>query len=195
VLQKLLAHGADPNARTPKTPKITDDKVNAAQRPAIDNLVNLGGATPLMLASQAADVSAMRLLIDHGADARIPTYENNTTAAIAAGVGFVEGSQRARPEADAVAAVRLLVDAGVDVNAVSERGQTALHGAVYRAGNSIIRLLVERGARTDIKDELGRTPLRLAETGFNQVASVIRRESAAALLRTVTSSSEVSARD
>src|SRR5262249_58244966 len=90
-------------------------------------------------------------------------------------------------ESEAPAAGTRLIEAGVDVNAVSERGQTALQGAVYRAANDIIRLLVASGARTDLEDELARTPLQLAETGFNQVASVIRRESAAALLRSLSS--------
>src|SRR4051812_32281479 len=189
VLALLMDHGANPNARKPKAPKITDAMVGSAQRPAIDNVVNLGGATPFLLAAESADLSAMRLMLARGADPRLPTYENTTTLAVAAGVGFVEGRERARSESDALAAAKLLIDAGVDVNAVSERGQTALHGAVYRAANSIIRLLVESGARTDIIDELGRTPLQLAESGFNQVASVIRRESSAAVLRTLSGSS------
>jgi hypothetical protein len=58
-----------------------------------------------------------------------------------------------------------------------------LHGAVYRAANTIIEELARAGARTDLADERGRTPLALAEQGFNQVASVIRRERAAELLR------------
>jgi ankyrin repeat protein len=185
VIGRLIDHGGNPNGRTPKAPKITDAMVTSAQRPAIDNVINLGGATPFLLAAQFADLSAMRLMLARGADPRLATYENTTTLAMAAGVGFVEGSVRARPESDALAAAKLLIDAGVDVNAVSERGQTALHGAVYRAANEIIRLLVNAGARTDVKDELGRTPLQLAETGFNQVSSVIRRESSATLLRSL----------
>jgi ankyrin repeat protein len=186
LIVRLLAGGANPNARTPKAPRITDDKVPSSLRPAIDNVVNLGGATPFLLAAQAADLRAMRLLLEHGADPGIGTYENTTTLAIAAGVGFVEGREKTRPESDALAAVRMLADAGVDANAVNERGQTALHGAVYRAGNSIIEFLVNgAGARTDVRDELGRTALELAEQGFNQVSSVIRRESSAALLRRI----------
>ena len=90
---------------------------------------------------------------------------------------------RFRPERDALEAVQVAAAAGVDVNASNANGQTALHGAVYRAANSIIRYLVEAGARTDFQDELDRSPLKLAEEGFNQVASLIRRESAATLLK------------
>jgi ankyrin repeat protein len=194
LLKQLLARGADPNARTPKAPRLTDAMVASSLRPAIDNVVNLGGATPFLLAAQAADLTAMRILLEGGADPRLPTYENTTTLMMAAGVGFVEGRERTRPERDALQAVTLLVEAGVDPNAVNERGQTALHGAVYRAGNSIIEFLAARGAPLDVRDELGRTPLQLAETGFNQVSSVIRRESAAALLRRLAAPSSAEAR-
>ena len=123
------------------------------------------------------------MLAAHGADERLATYANNTAAMLAAGVGYVEGSRPFRSERDALEAVRMALDAGVDVDASNANGQTALHGAVYRAANSIIRTLVEAGARTDFQDELERTALDLAEQGFNQVASVIRRDKAAALLR------------
>lgn len=194
LLEHLLAKGANPNARTPKAPRITDAMVASSLRPAIDNVVNLGGATPLLLAAQAADLKAMRILLDHGADARLATYENTTTLMMAAGVGFVEGRERTRPERDALAAVKLLAEAGVDVNAVNERGQTAVHGAVYRAADSIIEHLAHTGARLDVRDELGRTPQQLAETGFNQVSSVIRRERSAALLRRLSAEATTAAR-
>jgi ankyrin repeat protein len=187
LMKKLVAHGADPNARTEPTPVVherwTDKGIYSAARPFMDNGVNLGGATPYLLAAQAADVDAMRLLQALGADPRLATYANNTAVMLAAGVGFVEGSRRYRAERDALEAVTLAAAAGVDINASNANGQTALHGAVYRAANSIIRFLVEAGARTDFQDELERSPLKLASEGFNQVASLIRRESAAALLK------------
>ena len=71
----------------------------------------------------------------------------------------------------------------VDIDSANAHGQTELHGAVYRAADSVIRHLVAAGARTDLADELDRTPLDLAEQGFNQIASVIRRDRSAALLR------------
>ena len=187
-MKKLVAHGANPNARTEPQKVVherwTDKGIYSANRPFMDNGVNLGGATPFLLAAQNADVAAMRLLQTLGADPRLATYANNTPLMVAAGIGFVEGSRRYRPERDALEAVKLTVAAGVDVNATNANGQTALHGAVYRAANSIIRyLIVEAGAKTEFQDELDRNPLKLAQDGFNQVASVIRRDSAAALLR------------
>ncbi len=187
LMRMLLERGADPDARTEPVPIVherwTDKEIFSAGRPLMDNRVNLGGATPYLLAAQAADAEAMRVLAAHGADQRLATYANNTAVLLAAGVGHVEGSRRFRSERDALDAVRMALDAGVDVNASNANGQTALHGAVYRAANSIIRRLVEAGARTDFQDELERTALDLAEQGFNQVASVIRRDKAAALLR------------
>ena len=136
-----------------------------------------------MLAARAADVAAMRLLAARGADTRLATFANNTAVMLASGVGHVEGSRRFRPEEVALEAVELALAEGVDVNAINANGQTALHGAVYRAADSIIHRLVDAGARTDFKDELGRTALDLAAQGFNQVASQIRRDRSAALLR------------
>jgi ankyrin repeat protein len=194
----LIAAGADPNARTEPTPIVherwTDKGIYSASRPFMDNGVNLGGATPYLLAAQAADVDAMRLLQTLGADPRLTTYANTTAVMVAAGIGYVEGSRRYRLERDALEAVKLAAAAGVDVNALNANGQTALHGAVYRAANTVIRYLVEAGARTDFQDELERTPLMLAEQGFNQVASLIRREAAAALLKELGATSTPPAR-
>ena len=189
LMDRLLESGADPNARTEPVPirheRWTDEGIYSAGRPFMDNRVNLGGATPYLLAAQAADVVAMRRLAARGADPRLATYANNTAVMLAAGVGHVEGSRRFRPESEALAAVELALDAGVDVNAGNANGQTALHGAVYRAADAIIRHLVDTGARTDFADELDRTALDLAERGFNQVASLIRRDRSAALLRSL----------
>ena len=51
----------------------------------------------------------------------------------------------------------LLIDRGVNVNAQSKNGWVALHMAVQKP--HIIRLLLENGANTEIKNQHGRTPL------------------------------------
>jgi ankyrin repeat protein len=67
--------------------------------------------------------------------------------------------------------VRHLLDLGIDVAAVFEQGNgyfdiaknsTALHAAAWRANHSTVKLLIERGAPVNARDEKGRTPLMLA---------------------------------
>jgi len=74
------------------------------------------------------------------------------------------GRNRSTPETEpaAIEAVRLCLDRGADINATNAAGQTAVHIAV---GNSdaVLQLLAERGARLDLKDKQGKTPLDLAQ--------------------------------
>ena len=60
-------------------------------------------------------------------------------------------------------AVKILVEAGSDVNAVNEGDFTALHGAAFRGLDEVIEYLVAHGADINARDYRGRTPFRLAE--------------------------------
>ena len=51
---------------------------------------------------------------------------------------------------------------GLDVNAANEKGQTAMHGAADRGADRIIQFLTDNGAKIDVKDQKGMTPLMLA---------------------------------
>jgi hypothetical protein len=63
--------------------------------------------------------------------------------------------------------VKLLVDElKADVNAVNVRHENALHGAVCRGADSVIRYLVAKGAKLDVKDVEGKTPLDVALNGI-----------------------------
>lgn len=59
-------------------------------------------------------------------------------------------------------AVRLLIDAGADVNAVIELGRTLLHDAVGFGNSEIVQLLLEHGARSDERDAIGDRPIDIA---------------------------------
>src|SRR5439155_17014148 len=66
--------------------------------------------------------------------------------------------------------VRLLLDAGEDPNRYNPKGNrghsTPLHQAVWSGHDAVVRLLVERGARLDIRDTIYQsTPLGWAEYG------------------------------
>jgi uncharacterized small protein (DUF1192 family) len=50
----------------------------------------------------------------------------------------------------------------VDVNAVNQAGDSALHVAAVNKFDSVIRLLAERGARLDARNKKGQSPLAAA---------------------------------
>jgi ankyrin repeat protein len=63
-----------------------------------------------------------------------------------------------------LAIVRRLLDAGADPNAFGPHGHAALHAACVYGRLSMIRLLLARGARVDLRDrEYDATPVGWAE--------------------------------
>jgi ankyrin repeat protein len=174
LIQRLLDKGANPNARLKK---------GQPYRTKVDrgNDTMLGaGTTPLLRAAKAADVAAMRLLLAHGADPKIANGNDaaatdaagNRRGAVggitplmaAAGLGTKEedGTGRNKTEADAIEAIKILLAAGTDINAVDGNGRTALHGAAQKGYDQVVRFLAEHGARLDIKDRRGLTALDAA---------------------------------
>ena len=78
--------------------------------------------------------------------------------------------------------VRLLLDAGEDPNRYNPKGNhdhsTPLHQAVWSGHDAVVRLLVERGARLDMKDRIyAGTPLGWAEYGGRtEIAEYLRAQ-------------------
>jgi uncharacterized protein len=173
LARKLVKLGADVNARQKKEP-----------RDGNRNQQNRIGATPFFLAAKSADVPLMRALLEIGADPLIKTANNTTSLMVAAGVGIWAPGENPGTHEEALAAVRLIVDLGVDVNAVDDNGDTALHGAVYRGGAvSVIQVLADRGARLDVVNRKGWMPVTAAD-GVEYTPAVLKRyPEAAALLR------------
>lgn len=172
LIKTLLARSADPNARMTK---------RFVDLPAPVHL-SLVGATPFLLAAKAADLEVMRLLLASGADPLARTKANATALMAAAGVGYAQGKSPGS-ETEALEALRLTLELGGDVNAADDFGFTALHGAAIRGANSIVRFLVERGARLDVANTKGQTPLALAAEGDGRVSTIKKQPHTAALLR------------
>ena len=57
----------------------------------------------------------------------------------------------------------MCLEAGVDINAVDGRGQTALYGAALQGYDEVVKFLLAHGAKLDIKDQRGFTALDAAE--------------------------------
>ncbi|HEY7171016.1 MAG TPA: ankyrin repeat domain-containing protein [Vicinamibacterales bacterium] len=198
LVKALLARGANPNTPIAKgTPSRYYSKDWAL------NVNALGGATPLWQASRYGDVPIMRALAAAGANITFTMPDGTTTlmAAVAANNGFGTGDRRERyigpgdiaptPEENErltreVAAVA--IELGADVNAASQTtGDTALHLAASQALDSVVQLLVDKGANIEAANKRGLTPLGAAVVPRPrnplQIDGPDRRKSTAELLR------------
>jgi ankyrin repeat protein len=116
--------------------------------------------------SSNTSAEVIRALLAGGADLRLTTDDGTNPLMVAAGLGrptFSPGLQRGKRSQGAEEAVKILLDAGADINAVNEADFTAVHGAAFRGLDEVIKILVDRGANIDARDYRGRTPYRLAE--------------------------------
>jgi ankyrin repeat protein len=187
VVQALLAKGADPNARI-ETSAMVMDYIGYPKKGAFEPFScgtgDLRGATPLWVAAYSmsgaiahhfgempqppaeSTVEVLKALLAAGADPHLATVDGTTPLMVAAGLGratYIPRKPRGDPFRAAEEAVRVLVGAGADVNAVNEADFTALHGAAYRGLNEVVEFLVANGASLNARDFKGRTPYRLAE--------------------------------
>jgi len=150
VLRQLLAHGGDPNAPL-KTVLLA--RYHNTGDPQLGP-----GSTALMRAAKSADIAAMRLLFDAGADPRRRNRTGATALMFAAGLG--RNASAGPGEQDALDAVTLCLEHGAEIDAANAAGQTALHIAVEQS-DAVVALLARRGATLDAKDGQGKTPLDL----------------------------------
>jgi ankyrin repeat protein len=140
------------------------------------------GSTPLMRAARSGDAAAMRLLLAKGANAKLTTRDGNTALLFAAGVGYRDKNTRGS-EVEAVEAVKVAMETGLDLNAENTRGETALDGAAGRGADLIVQFLVDRGAKINAKSKQGYTPLDYA-MGKAVVGQLpVPHESTVALIR------------
>ena len=110
------------------------------------------GATAFLRASQSGDLVLMKLLLSRGADPKIKTELDVTALHVAAGIGWVEGITYEWSAKSTLEAVRLLLDLGLNPNEQAATGRVALHGAAHKGATEVVQLLVDRGARMDIRD-------------------------------------------
>jgi ankyrin repeat protein len=165
LVNALLAHGANPNTRLLNGP--------APLPSEIGSYAFLAGATPFVMAARAGDAAMMRVLAAAGADPKLPTTNGTTALMVASGLGRfnVEGNRTEDETTRALAAAGVALALGVDINAASNAGQTALHGAAGSSGDPLVRFLAANGAALQVKDRTGRTPLDLAERALRDGGS------------------------
>ncbi|PSR82480.1 ankyrin repeat-containing domain protein, partial [Coniella lustricola] len=137
----LLEHGADPNANLGSDP--------------------LAGTALEVACSARCPRDIISLLIHKGAD-----IEGSISMLVAAWVGHNE-------------ALSILLDGGADIDTIPKASSsdllleeywgTPLHGAAAKGQSETVRFLLNKGARKDILNNAGRTPIETAEH-FGHVA-------------------------
>ena len=182
IINALLAAGADPNVA------LSARRPEAGSGGRFSDPMLSTGTTPLYRATMnnPPDMEVIRVLLDHGASPNI--FDMGITPfLLAAGVeagGLGGGGGRggaAAPAAVNTALLDLFLAHGADINTrVTGRltysmrlsrsagwpnieGLTALHAAVQSGRTDMVRYLLDHGAKTDVADWSGRTPIDVAK--------------------------------
>jgi ankyrin repeat protein len=136
VGRTLLEKGANPNLQLKRRPPYRD----VPQDRGGDSIL-AQGATALLRAARAGDARFVELLLQHGALVDLPSKEGVTPLMAAAGVEFGDRVTRGRnrTEEGVLATMRLLLDAGADINArmVTERRAVVPEGTSAAASFAI----------------------------------------------------------
>jgi hypothetical protein len=154
-VKHLLQEGADPNQKDwlDGTPL----QYAVKHGPALVRTLLRAGADPqddtaLAWAAAKGEAAVVRLLLRAGGNPNARREAGNDPVLVCA----------CQAKQDARKLVRLLLDAGADVNLAG--GWTPLGAAVLKNDLDLVRLLVQRGAHVNAKDRSHRTALQLAET-------------------------------
>jgi ankyrin repeat protein len=165
LVRDLLTFKANPNAQITKGTPLRRNSQDY-NLPA-----TLIGATPYWLAAKFVEADLMRALLAAGADAEAPLPDGTTPLMAAA--GLKEGNARDADrrglilidggklpdEARVVEAIEIALLHSSDIDAVNRNGDTALHAAASMGYDRVVRLLAEKGAKLNIKNNRGLTPL------------------------------------
>ena len=157
AIKMLLARGADPNQVFDKKPPQIQTQGTVTVPP---------GATPFYRAVKAADLTVMRMLLDQGANAGIAIKNGGTPLMLAAGGGPARAQEEEVVDktgrADPIEVIKMVLDAGADINAVNDQQNSALHLAALRGNDKVVQYLASRGAKLDVKNKQGKTPAEVA---------------------------------
>lgn len=111
------------------------------------------GATAFVRAAQSGDLALMKLLLAHGADPKAKNDFGDTALSALAGIGWVEGVTYDHSSEESLEAAKLLLDLGLDPNSQNKDVRTPLMGAAHKGRTNMIQLLVDRGAKLDMRDK------------------------------------------
>lgn len=133
------------------------------------------GDTAMHAAARLGDAELVAFCTGHGVDINPANAQGETPLHLAA-AGATDGESGPSP------AVRLLVELGAGLNTLNLRGESALLMLCRRGIAQTAKYLVELRADTDVRTNLGDTPLQIAQRSGHQ-ETVLALVSAGAALR------------
>lgn len=170
LVKALLAHGAKVNERMTKpTPVFAGGYLDTV------------GATPFLLAASADDLEMMRLLLDAGADPKIPTETKANAIMAATGLNHFIG-ESLMTETQALATVKLLLELGVEPKGETTVGENALFGPAYRGWNTLLAQMIDLGVNVNAVSKAGVTPWLAANGQGDRLGGVLYNNAGADLL-------------
>jgi ankyrin repeat protein len=126
----------------------------------------LVGATPFWLAAHFKEAAIMRVLAANGADPLF-VMKNGRTSLMAVIEGTTGGTDdRPNPDEERLTleAVKVALELGINIHPADTAGNTAIHFAASKHFDTVVELLVAKGAKVDVKNKKGETPLALGAT-------------------------------
>lgn len=166
VIEYLLAHKADIEAKdyannTPLLIALQWGQIDAANvlisQGADVNAADNTGWTPVILAASGGYLEILKVLLNRGAN--INAVRNGWNA-------LNQASHMGKENI-----VRFLLEYGMDVNGPGQRTTFSypLLSAIFMEHLSIVKILLEHGAETNIQDNAGNTPLSLAKENTQMI--------------------------
>ncbi|XP_066456859.1 ankyrin repeat domain-containing protein 22 [Eleutherodactylus coqui] len=162
------------------------------------NVVNVkdsfGGDTPLICACRKSNINVVNYLLHMKADVNLTNDKERTCLHYAVRkrftfldyllivilmpvllIGYVIMVSRTKQNERLI---RLLLNAGVHVNATDYEGNTALHYACKMKSQSIVPILLEAKADPHIKNKEGETAINIAERlKFSKILYLLKKSS------------------
>ena len=130
VVKVLLSHRADVTARSESWRQM--EAVSPHGAPEYNREIPYGNNTPLMFAARVGDLASAKLLVAAGANINDQDAWGISVVTLAAHSGFID-------------LVEYLLEKGADPNK-SDAGFTALHEAIMRRDEPLVRTLLAHGA-------------------------------------------------
>ena len=171
-VKTLIAAGADVNVESRigtalhrASIKGNAEIIRALLKARANATIMSRGVSPLHLAASAGHLEAASALIEGGADVNKPDGHGRTPLHRVLDSSNLNVSEIAL----------FLIDKGAEVNTADEAGETPLMTAVWEGYTEVVRSLLEKGARTDVRDKnFNRTLLHLAAIrGYGEIGNIL----------------------